>query len=214
MKMCYKSWQRPEMQYCSWSVRNSWVLFNYQTFSTTLWCWYFISRHTVAEWFAPFVLCIIDAILQQKKAGLSISVSRTPCSLLCSVLKCFQHVVMVGGFACSEWLCERVKRCLTPLGLNVFCSETHVLVTLFVLQVWFFLLNYWRSATRQFPMVPFHSTLTTMFHLAFRDIHLVFTFMIFMIPLTQNISNVYEPRWSILTMKRGFLVCFLLSYRK
>lgn len=68
-----------------------------------------IPGQTVSEWFAPSVLCIIDAILQQKKAGLSIS-----------------HVVMVGGFACSEWLCERVKRCLTPLGLSVFRAETHV----------------------------------------------------------------------------------------
>ncbi|KIK04209.1 hypothetical protein K443DRAFT_130999 [Laccaria amethystina LaAM-08-1] len=59
-----------------------------------------IPGHTVAEWFAPSVLCIVDTILQQKKAGIGIS-----------------HVVMVGGFACSEWLCERV---------NVVRAENHI----------------------------------------------------------------------------------------
>ena len=69
----------------------------------------------------------------RKKQG-SVFQSVEHLALFCAwcLLKCFQHVVMVGGFACSEWLCERVKRCLTPLGLNVFRSETHVLVILFV----------------------------------------------------------------------------------
>ena len=40
----------------------------------------------------------------------------------------FQHVVLVGGFAASDWLFSRVYEFLTPLGLNIVRPENHVWV--------------------------------------------------------------------------------------
>ena len=39
-----------------------------------------------------------------------------------------QHVVLVGGFAASDWLFNKVHEALTPLGLNVLRPESHVYV--------------------------------------------------------------------------------------
>ena len=42
----------------------------------------------------------------------------------------FQHVVLVGGFAASDWLFSKVYELLTPVGLNVVRPENHVWVVL------------------------------------------------------------------------------------
>ena len=40
----------------------------------------------------------------------------------------FQHVVLVGGFAASDWLFFKVHELLTPLGLNIARPDNHVWV--------------------------------------------------------------------------------------
>jgi hypothetical protein len=89
-----------------------------------------VFRSDVAEFFQPSVDCIVKAVLEQKKcAHKTISVSlytsfftyRFPNHPLY-----FQHVVLVGGFAASDWLFTKVYETLTPLGLNIVRPENHV----------------------------------------------------------------------------------------
>ena len=87
-------------------------------------------RTEIAQFFQPSVDCIVNAVLGQKNsAHKSISVN-----LYSSFFKYhfpnhllyFQHVVLVGGFASSNWLFTKVNESLTPLGLNIFRPENHV----------------------------------------------------------------------------------------
>jgi len=64
----------------------------------------------VAEFFRPSVDCIVKAVLEQKS----------------SAHKPISHVVLVGGFAASDWLFSRVQDLLTPVGLNVVRPENYV----------------------------------------------------------------------------------------
>ncbi|PPR02811.1 hypothetical protein CVT26_009597 [Gymnopilus dilepis] len=64
----------------------------------------------VAHFFQPSVDCIVSAVLEQKKA------SSHPIS----------HVILVGGFAQSPWLYDRVQSSLTPSGIATFVPEGHV----------------------------------------------------------------------------------------
>ena len=89
-----------------------------------------VFRTDITEFFQPSVDCIVKAILAQKNsAHKTISVS-----LYWSFLKYkfpnnllhFQHVVLVGGFASSDWLFSKVHELLTPLGLNIVRPENHV----------------------------------------------------------------------------------------
>jgi len=40
----------------------------------------------------------------------------------------FQHVILVGGFAASDWLFNKVRDKLIPHGLNIIRPENHVSV--------------------------------------------------------------------------------------
>ena len=89
-----------------------------------------VFRTDIAQFFQPSVDCIVKAVLEQKKsAHKTISVSlytsfykyHFPIHLLY-----FQHVVLVGGFAASDWLFTKVYELLTPLGLNIFRPENQV----------------------------------------------------------------------------------------
>jgi hypothetical protein len=64
----------------------------------------------VASFFEPSVNCIVKAVLDQRK----------------SAHKTISHVVLVGGFAASDWLFNKVHEALTPLGLNILRPENHV----------------------------------------------------------------------------------------
>jgi hypothetical protein len=64
----------------------------------------------VAEFFRPSVDCIVKAVLEQKS----------------SAHKKISHVVLVGGFAASDWLFSTVHDLLTPLGLNIVRPENYV----------------------------------------------------------------------------------------
>ena len=89
-----------------------------------------VFRTDIAQFFQPSIDCIVKAVLeQQKSAHKTISVS------LCSSfykyqflihLFYFQHVVLVGGFAASDWLFSKVYELLTPVGLNIVRPENHV----------------------------------------------------------------------------------------
>jgi hypothetical protein len=89
-----------------------------------------VFRSVVAQFFQPSIECIVQAVLEQKSsAHKTISVS-----LYTSLFKYhyanyflyFQHVVLVGGFAASDWLFYKVHELLTILGLNVVRPDNHV----------------------------------------------------------------------------------------
>jgi len=64
----------------------------------------------VAQFFQPSVDCIVKAVLEQKNIA----------------HKTISHVVLVGGFAASDWLFNKVHDVLTPIGLNIVRPENHV----------------------------------------------------------------------------------------
>ncbi|KAF8805122.1 hypothetical protein BYT27DRAFT_7258239 [Phlegmacium glaucopus] len=64
----------------------------------------------VAQFFQPSVDCIVKAVLDQKR------IAHKP----------IFHVVLVGGFAASDWLYTKIHDVLTPLGLNIVRPENHV----------------------------------------------------------------------------------------
>jgi len=43
-----------------------------------------------------------------------------------NTLSDWQHVILVGGFASSDWLFEKVRATLTQRGLTVIRPENHV----------------------------------------------------------------------------------------
>ena len=89
-----------------------------------------VFRTDIAQFFQPSINCIVKAALEQKNsAHKTISVSL--CSTLFTYrfpdhLLYFQHVVLVGGFAASDWLFSKVYESLSPLGLNIVRPENHV----------------------------------------------------------------------------------------
>ena len=91
-----------------------------------------VFRTDVAQFFQLSIDCIVKAVLEQKNnAHKTISVSVT---FMCHIFKYrfqnnllyFQHVVLVGGFAASDWLFSEVYNSLTLHGLNIFRPEHHV----------------------------------------------------------------------------------------
>jgi len=64
----------------------------------------------IAKFFQPSIDCIVKAVREQKN----------------SAHKPISHVVLVGGFAASDWLFSKVNELLTPLKLNIVRPENHV----------------------------------------------------------------------------------------
>ncbi|KAF8805109.1 hypothetical protein BYT27DRAFT_7192750 [Phlegmacium glaucopus] len=64
----------------------------------------------VEAFFQPSIDCIVNAVMEQRK------ISESPIS----------HVVLVGGFAASDWLFDSVKSSLASVGLNVLRPENYV----------------------------------------------------------------------------------------
>ncbi|KAG2015040.1 hypothetical protein CC2G_008346 [Coprinopsis cinerea AmutBmut pab1-1] len=69
-----------------------------------------LSGADVARFFEPSVACVIEAVREQRRLA----------------HKPFTHVVLVGGFASSDWLYERVAEALAPEGFNVIRPENHL----------------------------------------------------------------------------------------
>ncbi|KJA20618.1 hypothetical protein HYPSUDRAFT_166744 [Hypholoma sublateritium FD-334 SS-4] len=65
----------------------------------------------VAVFFEPSVNCVIMAVLEQRRTA------HKPVS----------HVVLVGGFAASDYMFNKVYAALNPTGLNVMRPESHVI---------------------------------------------------------------------------------------
>jgi hypothetical protein len=86
----------------------------------------------VAKFFEPSIECIVKAVLDQCKAAHKpISVRRCRFCffhhILCLELA-FKHVVLVGGFAASDWLFSKVQEKLLPHDMNITRPEHHVSV--------------------------------------------------------------------------------------
>lgn len=85
-------------------------------------------RTDVATFFQPSIDCVVEAIMDQRKSSrkeLSVRKFYIYYDLLFTNLH-EQHIVLVGGFAASDWLFERVKTILTAKGLFVIRPENHV----------------------------------------------------------------------------------------
>ena len=87
-------------------------------------------RSDVALFFQPSLDCIVKAVLEQKNnANNMISVCFNTSFFkyhFPNHFLYFKHVVLLGGFAASDWLSAKITELLTPLGLNVICPENHV----------------------------------------------------------------------------------------
>jgi hypothetical protein len=62
------------------------------------------------------------------KRSLSVFTSHSLNIIYRTIFCNFQHVVLVGGFAASDWLFSKVFELLTPLGINIVRPENHVWV--------------------------------------------------------------------------------------
>ena len=134
------------------------------------------SRSDIAEFFQPSIDCIVKTVLEQKNsAHKTISVS-----LYTSFYKYrfpnhypyFQHVVLVGGFAASDWLFSKVHELLTPLGLYIVRPENHVWVFSKIKTTILFKKKKTSSETKLFRMARSHSTSTTLWELVFLNSHM------------------------------------------
>jgi hypothetical protein len=83
----------------------------------------------VETFFQPSIDCIVNVVMEQRKLSESpISVCQEDCCMDLGLIV-IQHVVLVGGFAASDWLFENVQSSLVPVGLNVIRPENHVRVS-------------------------------------------------------------------------------------
>ena len=99
-----------------------------------------VYRSDVAHFFQPSIDCIVKAVLEQKNsARITISVSFYMTFLKYRFPNHFQHVVLVGGFAESDWLFTKVHEMLIPFGLNLIRPVNHVWVFFKVLRLFFLL---------------------------------------------------------------------------
>ena len=88
-----------------------------------------VFRSDVAQFFQPSIDCIVKAVLEQNNSAhktISVSLYTSYFKYRFPNLLYFQHVILVGGFAASDWLFTRVHELLTPLGLNIVRPENHV----------------------------------------------------------------------------------------
>ncbi|KAJ2922261.1 hypothetical protein H1R20_g14832, partial [Candolleomyces eurysporus] len=69
-----------------------------------------VPGRVVATFFEPSISCIIEAIKLQKRTA------HFP----------IESVFLVGGFSASNWLFEKVRNAIQPLGIGVFRPDDHV----------------------------------------------------------------------------------------
>ena len=85
----------------------------------------------MASFFKPSIQCIIDSVQEQrKKAHKKFTVSINY-FLFINAGRLFdivdwQHVVLVGGFAASDWLYKKVSEALKEKGFSVVRPDHHV----------------------------------------------------------------------------------------
>ena len=84
----------------------------------------------VAKFFEPSVECIVNAVIKQCRMAhnpISVCLLGFLGCALCLDLA-LQHVILVGGFATSDWLSNEVHKKLLPHGLNIIRPQNHVSV--------------------------------------------------------------------------------------
>ena len=89
-----------------------------------------VFRTDIAGFFQPSIDCIVNAVRQQKNSARK-TISVSLCAsffkyLFPNYVLYFQHVVLVGGFAASDWLYSKVHESLSPLGLNIVRPENNL----------------------------------------------------------------------------------------
>lgn len=113
----------------------------------------------VAKFFQSSIKCVVDAVLNQmESAQISVSLYFSTARVRTDLFW-FQHVILVGGFAASDWLYERVKAALTKKGLVVIRPANHVYVDKICANPYNL---FFRKGTKPFPMVPYPFISTTM----------------------------------------------------
>jgi hypothetical protein len=82
----------------------------------------------VATFFAPSIQCIVEAVKEQSRvAHKPFTVRPIGYHVRYSLAKVHvQHVVLVGGFASSDWLYNCVSAALEPEGFIVIRPENHL----------------------------------------------------------------------------------------
>jgi len=117
----------------------------------------------VAKFFEPSVECIVKGVLDQCK------VAHKPISVCLSGLlaalypePAFQYVILVGGFAASDWLFNQVRDNLLPHDLNIIRPENHVSV---LSPLGFHPILTLYSGTRLCLMAPLPSIMTVLYAL-------------------------------------------------
>lgn len=91
-------------------------------------------RSDVGLFFKPSIDCIVKAVLDQQKTAhkpIFVSVLPFPVYLRPSghQQRCVKHVVLVGGFAASDYMFKEVETALSPAKLNIVRPENHVCVS-------------------------------------------------------------------------------------
>ena len=80
--------------------------------------------------------------------------------------------MLVGGFAASDWLFNKVYELLTPLGLNIVRAENHVWV-FFKIETTLLFKTAPFKETKPFLMEQSHPTSTILWGLVFPNSHMV-----------------------------------------
>ncbi|KAF9528181.1 hypothetical protein CPB83DRAFT_767302 [Crepidotus variabilis] len=93
----------------------------------------------VEEFFKPSAMCIIKAVVAQKKL----------------IHGQIRHVVLVGGFAASDWLFHKIRSELAKFSLNVMRPENHVSKAVSDGAISFYLDHYVRTRIARFTYGSF-----------------------------------------------------------
>jgi len=139
----------------------------------------------VAMFFEPSVECIVKSVLDQcKVAHPLISVRISVFLVTLCPEPTFQHVVLVGGFAASDWLFTQICDKLLPHGLNIIRPENHVSVlSSFEIRP----ILTWCSGTRLCLMAPFPSITTVLYALGSLSLLMDISATSYLIPWTWTI---------------------------
>jgi hypothetical protein len=125
----------------------------------------------VANFFQPSIDCIVQAVVDQERSALKeVSVSQIS-SRGCTPFKAWlEHVVLVGGFAASDYLFQRVEAQLTRKGLMLVRPDNRVWVTSYIPAVFSCkcMLTFTCAETKLRLTGPYPSSLITTFALELR----------------------------------------------
>ena len=130
--------------------------------------------------------------------------------ILCLELA-FKHVVLVGGFAASDWLFNKVQEKLLPHDLNITRPEHHVSVAA-SLKINLVLTSH--SVIRPYLMAPCHSITTVLYALESPSLPTELSHAFASIPLLRITNKDSTMYLLILTGTGGLMVPSLLSCQR